>query len=1379
MKKLIGTTLALFVCWLGFAQPAYDFSKMQREKLGRGVVALRQDAKTVFISWRYLSADPLDVSFNVYRNGKKINQKPVTESTCFYDHREETTEAVYTIKAISQSTKTALPEGRYKLSANAPAGYLNIPLNRPQGGVTPSGETYTYIPNDASIGDVDGDGEYEIILKWDPSNAHDNAHNGYTGPVLFDCYRLDGKHLWRINLGRNIRAGAHYTQFMVFDFDGDHRAEVVMKTSDGTVDGKGKVIGDAAADYRAESGRILTGNEYLTVFSGATGEALYTTNYVPERGDLMGWGDDHANRSDRYLACVAYLDGVHPSVVMCRGYYTRTVLAAFDWNGKELKQRWVFDSNQPEWSNYAGQGNHNLRVGDVDGDGCDEIMYGSCAIDHNGKGLYSTGMGHGDAMHLTQFDPSNPKLQVWDCHENKRDGSSFRDAATGKVLWQVKSSIDVGRAMAADIDPTNPGVEMWSLASGGIRNFKGEVINPDIRTLPVNMAVWWDGDLLREMLNKNVVSKYDWKTKKCSPLVVFEGAMSNNGTKSTPCLQGDLVGDWREEVLLRTEDNSALRLYVSTLPTDYRFHTFLEDPVYRISIATQNVAYNQPTQPGFYFGPDIKKGLFRGYQFKEKEAANDMNSPLHLLAPEYKVPYGELSIQEVKSDMDRVLQFLEESTPAKVINKQTGKQITDYKEMDGDATLERGLFRLASYEWGVTYAAMLAAGDATGDARYKDYTLSRFRFFTEIVPHFKRLMSNYGVIDAQMKQMLTPHALDDAGAMCAAMIKAELTDEKLNLRPMIDNYMDYIMNKEYRLSDGTFARNRPQHNTLWLDDMFMSVPAIAQMGKLTGDSKYYDEAVRQILQFSKRMFVPEKGLYRHGWVEGMSDHPAFHWGRANGWAILTMTEVLDVLPLNHPGYEQVMNQYKAHIRGQAACQGGDGFWHQLLDRNDSYEETSATAIYVYCLAHAINKGWIDALAYGPVVQLGWHAVSTKINTKGEVEGTCVGTGMGFDPAFYYYRPVNVYAAHGYGPVLWAGAEMINLLRTQHPKMNDSAVQYYHTEQTTNEPIFSVPVDDLNSSQNITVGKGYKVADKPLFRDPKFDGAADPTLIWNKKEKKWFMFYTNRRANLKETHGVDWVHGTPIGIAESTDGGATWKYRCDAKINYGGKDYTYWAPDVIEEKGRYHMFLTVVPGTFSDWAHEREIVHFISSDLINWKFSDKVKLASDKVIDAGLVKAPNGLWRMYYNNERDNKSIYYSESKDLKNWVNYGKVISDRRGEGPKVFKWMNKYFMIVDNWNGLGVYSSDDMEKWVRQPQNILQGGGNGPDDGTQGQHADVVVSNDRAYIFYFTHPGRVGAAAKTDTPDTRRTTIHVAELKYINGEIVCNRDLPVYINLK
>ena len=598
------------------AQPNYDFTKLKREHLGRGVIAIRENPSTVVVSWRYLSSDPMDESFDIYRDGKKVNKHPLKNATFFQDSYQGTEPALYTVKAIKGKT-----ESNYQLPADAPTGYLNIPLVRPEGGTTPSGQAYIYAPNDASIGDVDGDGEYEIILKWDPSNAHDNAHDGYTGNVLFDCYRLTGERLWRIDMGHNVRAGAHYTQFMVYDFDSDGCAEIIMKTSDGTIDGQGKVIGDAAADYRepgtpANQGRILKGNEYLTVFNGRTGAAMQTIDYVPARGNLADWGDNRANRSDRFLAAVAYLDGIHPSVVMCRGYYTRTVLAAFDWNGKELKQRWIFDSNTPEYKAYAGQGNHNLRVADVDGDGCDEIIYGSCAIDNNGKGLYSTGMGHGDAMHLTKFSPDMPGLQVWDCHENKRDGSSFRDAATGKVLFQVKSGIDVGRCMAADIDPTTPGVEMWSWESKGLRNIKGEVVNPDIKTFSVNMAVWWDGDLLRELLNKNVVSKYDWEVGVCKPLVTFEGVVSNNGTKATPCLQGDILGDWREEVLLRTEDNTALRLYVSPIATDYRFHTFLEDPVYRISIATQNVAYNQPTQPGFYFGPDLK-GIFRGYEFKK------------------------------------------------------------------------------------------------------------------------------------------------------------------------------------------------------------------------------------------------------------------------------------------------------------------------------------------------------------------------------------------------------------------------------------------------------------------------------------------------------------------------------------------------------------------------------------------------------------------------------------------------------------------------------------------------------------------------------------------------------------------------------------------
>lgn len=621
---------AIFLTTTAVAQPSYNYSKLQREQLGRGVVAIRDTPTEVVVSWRYLSSDPMSTAFNVYRNGKKIATVPATTGTLYRDGYISNTPAIYEVKPVVNGKERGKLTGSYTLPANAPIGYVPIPLDRPAEGITPSGQPYTYSPNDASIGDVDGDGEYEIILKWDPSNAHDNAHDGYTGNVLFDCYRLTGEKLWRIDLGRNVRAGAHYTQFMVYDFDGDGKAEIIMKTSDGTIDGKGKVIGDANADYRepgltpategktpVNQGRILTGNEYLTVFNGLTGKAMKTIDYLPLRGNLQDWGDTRANRSDRFLAGVAYLDGVHPSAVMCRGYYTRAVLAAFNWDGKELKQHWVFDSNNPGGDAYRGQGNHNLRVGDVDGDGCDEIIYGSCAIDHDGKGLYTTGMGHGDAMHLTQFSPTMKDLQVWDCHENKRDGSSFRDARTGEVLFQVKSSIDVGRCMAADIDPRNEGVEMWSWETGGIRNIKGEVVNPEMKTLSTNFAVWWDGDLLRELLDKNRITKYDWEAGVCKSLVTFDGCTSNNGTKSNPSLQGDIIGDWREEVLLRTDDNATLRLYISPIATDYRFHSFLEDPVYRISIATQNVAYNQPTQPGFYFGPDLR-GTFRGYEFKNK-----------------------------------------------------------------------------------------------------------------------------------------------------------------------------------------------------------------------------------------------------------------------------------------------------------------------------------------------------------------------------------------------------------------------------------------------------------------------------------------------------------------------------------------------------------------------------------------------------------------------------------------------------------------------------------------------------------------------------------------------------------------------------------------
>ena len=423
--------------------------------------------------------------------------------------------------------------------------------------------------------------------------------------------------------------------------------------------------------------------------------------------------------------------------------------------------------------------------------------------------------------------------------------------------------------------------------------------------------------------------------------------------------------------------------------------------------------------------------------------------------------YGVVTVDEIKQDMKSVLTYLEKNTPFRVVNKQNGKIITEYAKMDQNAQLERGAFSLISTEWGATYSAMLAAAEATGEVEYSDYVYKRFNFLAEVTPHFKTVYEKYGTTDSIMIQLLAPRTLDDCGAMCAAMTKAQMTNKDLKLQSMIDDCFNVVMYRSAKLSDGTFSNDRPFRHTLWLEDMFKGIPALALRGRYLSydQQKYFQEVVRQINQFADRMFIPEKGLYRHGWVESSTDHPAFCWARANGWAMLTACELLDVLPEDYPQRAKVMDYFRAHVRGVTALQSGEGLWHQLLDRNDSYLETSATAIYVYCLAHAINKGWIDAIAYGPVTHLGWHAVAGKINAEGQVEGTCVGTGMAFDPAFYYYRPVNVYAAHGYGPVLWAGAEMIRLLKNQYPKMNDSAVQYYQVKQKTTAPIFAIDTEE--------------------------------------------------------------------------------------------------------------------------------------------------------------------------------------------------------------------------------------------------------------------------------------------------------------------------------
>jgi len=439
---------------------------------------------------------------------------------------------------------------------------------------------------------------------------------------------------------------------------------------------------------------------------------------------------------------------------------------------------------------------------------------------------------------------------------------------------------------------------------------------------------------------------------------------------------------------------------------------------------------------------------------KEPEI-NDSNTPLHLLAPAYRMPYGVPSEESIKEALDRIWAYLDKETLTQIIDTLTNMEVSDYSKINQHTVLRQGAFRLESYEWGVAYAGMTLIGEVTGDQKYSDYTTRRLQFISEVTQHIKNLGDVKPGRGLQFRQVIAPHALDDCGSMCAAFIKASFQQGAPDYSTIIHNYMDWIMNGQMRLSDGTLARNRPHPNTLWLDDMFMSIPALAWMGKYTGDRKYCDEAVKQVKQFASRMFVPEKGLFMHGWVQGMTEHPAFFWGRANGWAIMALTEVLEVLPENHPGYQDVLSLFRQHIKGIATLQSGEGLWHQLLDRNDSYLETSASAIYVYCMARGIHRGWLDPLVYGPPAVLAWNAVSQQINETGQVANTCVGTGMGFDPAFYYYRPVNVFAAHGYGPVLLAGGEMITLLKQTFPKMNDSAVQFYPEKIDTDRPIFEI------------------------------------------------------------------------------------------------------------------------------------------------------------------------------------------------------------------------------------------------------------------------------------------------------------------------------------
>jgi len=578
---------------------------MQVENLDRGLIAVRQ-GQGYYLSWRLLANEAYNTGFNVYRGTTLLNSAPLTGATIYTD-ANAAQNSTYTVRAVVNGTeRPASPAARIiNTTEGSNAGYLHIDLQRPPNGS--NGGSYT--PNDGSVGDLTGNGVYDIIIKWDPSNAQDNANSGVTDNVFLDAYTLAGQQLWRINLGPNIRAGAHYTQFMVYDFDGCGKAEVMVKTAPGTRDGTGAFIrmgpaatADHSAVYRNSSGYILTGPEYITVFDGETGRELATADYWPARGTVSSWGDNYGNRVDRFNAVVAYVDGERPTGVFQRGYYTRQTFAAWDWRNGQLTQRWRFDSGASGNSNYAGQGNHQLSVIDADNSGRHSIVTGAAVIRYDGTGMWTSRLGHGDALHVAHMIKGNPIPQVYTPQESGSVGVSLRNANNGSVVFSIDNSADVGRACAADLDASRPGFKFWAASGIGLLDTRGTVVGN--RPGPINHVIWWDGDLTRALLDGNTVTKWSVANNRGTTLLSATGASSNNGTKSNPVLQADIFGDWREEVIFR-HGNSAIRIYTSTMPTTRRLVTLMHDPTYRVAVAWQNSSYNQPPHPGYYIASDM------------------------------------------------------------------------------------------------------------------------------------------------------------------------------------------------------------------------------------------------------------------------------------------------------------------------------------------------------------------------------------------------------------------------------------------------------------------------------------------------------------------------------------------------------------------------------------------------------------------------------------------------------------------------------------------------------------------------------------------------------------------------------------------------------
>ena len=641
----------------------------QLETLDRGLVAVKNNANT-FVSWRLLATDADNTTFDVLRDGTPISSaKNLTVTNVSVTGGTDDSRYQVVTKIDGEPVDTSAAVTRWGDL------HLSMHLNRPA-----SQPGYHYFPHDSSVGDLDGDGQYELIVKWEPSNFQDNSESGKTGNVYLDAYKIapgetvDGqlsncRLLWRIDLGANIRAGAHYTQFLAYDFNGDGRSELICKTAQGSIDGQGNYVNQAADDakiksannqmrYANSSGRVLSGAEYLTVFEGTTGRAIHTIWYNPNRGFTTGevksldsninklWGDDYGNRCDRFLACVAHLAGAdkNASAVMCRGYYTRSYLWAVDFDGEKLSTRWLHGSISPrevEVTDAAGnkttynyntntsgistgteekrfyytayaQGCHSVAVGDVDGDGCDEIIYGSAAIDNDGMLLHTTGLGHGDALHLSDLMPDRPGLEVMMVHEEAPFGWSVRDAHTGELLIHHTGKEDTGRGIAADIYANHRGFEYWHSddfsSTQNIYDSFDQVAGHYSTNYPFyNFRIYWDGDAYDELFDKGSVNNGKWDR------LLTASNYDNSatyGSKATPLLSADILGDWREEILLFDKtDSASVNIFTTTTATKLRVPTLMHDHIYRLSVAWQNVAYNQPPHLGYYL-PDFVASRF-------------------------------------------------------------------------------------------------------------------------------------------------------------------------------------------------------------------------------------------------------------------------------------------------------------------------------------------------------------------------------------------------------------------------------------------------------------------------------------------------------------------------------------------------------------------------------------------------------------------------------------------------------------------------------------------------------------------------------------------------------------------------------------------------